>query len=171
MKKLIPFLLAIVLISSCDINTDPIELTATSTINEAIEVSIPQTNGTTVAFSETITQDLNDLFTNFSDVTNININSFSYEYKNVTGNTDATIESATIVVNGTTIATLTDVNMAQEAAAGTVFTISDTATLDQIESLFLSNSSANIEFSGTAVSEAGAVNFDIELNINLTVTL
>ena len=171
MKRLITLIFAVVLIVSCDINTDPIELTATSTINEAIQVSIPQTNGTSVAFNETVTQDLNDVFSNFSDVSNLNINSLSYQYGNVTGNTDAVIESATISINGTTIATLSNVNMAQAANAGTVFSIDDTATLDQLESLFLSNSSANIQFSGTAVSEAGSVDFQIQLSINLTVTL
>ncbi len=171
MKKIFPFLLTLVFLASCDVNTDPIELTATSDVNESISVSIPQTNGATVAFNESVTQNLNDIFSNFSDVSNVNINSLSYQYQNVTGNTDAVIESATISVNGTTIATLSNVNMAQEASNGTVFNIDDTAILDQLESLFLSNSSVNIQFSGTAVSEAGSVDFEIELSINLTVTL
>jgi len=171
MRKLFPFLLAVLLISACDVNTDPIELTATSDINETISVSIPQTSGTTVAFNETVVQDLNAIFSNFSDVTNVNINSFSYEYQNVTGNTNAVLQSATIVVNGVTIANLSDINIAQAANAGTVFEISDTAILDQIEALFLSNSAATIAFSGTAVSEEGAVDFEIDLTLNLTVTL
>jgi hypothetical protein len=171
MKKVFPFLLAIVLISSCDVNTDPIELTATSNINEAISVSIPQTNGSTVAFDEAVDQDLNDIFSNFSDVTNVNINSLSYRYQNVSGNTNAVIEAATIVVNGVTIANLSNVNISQEANASTVFEITDSAILDQLETLFLNNTLAAIAFSGTAVSEEGAVDFEVALTINLTITL
>jgi hypothetical protein len=171
MKKYLTFLFAIVLMSSCDINTDPIELTATSNITEAILVSIPQTSGASAAFNETVDQDLNDIFANFSDVNDVNINALSYQYQNVAGNTNAVIEAATIVVNGVTIANLSNVNISQEASASTVFEITDTATLDQLEALFLSNSTANIAFSGTAVSEEGAVDFQIALTLNLTVTL
>lgn len=65
------------------------------------------------------------MISNFSDVTDITINSLSYEYKNVTGNTDAVIESATIKINGSTIASISSVNMAQEANSGAVFNITD----------------------------------------------
>lgn len=171
MKKLFPLLFAVLVISACDINTDGTELTATSTINEAIAVSIPQTNGTAASFNQTANQNLNDIFTNFVDVQDVNINSLNYEYQNVTGNADAVIESATIVINGVTIANLTNVNIAQEASNGTVFQITDTSILDQIEALFLSNTVATIEFSGTAISNGGTVNFEIALDISLTVTL
>ena len=170
MRKIITLLCAVVFISSCDVNSDDIELTATSNINEVIAVTIPQTNGTTVNFDESVNQNLSDIFSNFADVSDVNINSLSYQYQNVTGNTNAVIQSATIAINGVTIATLTNVNMAQEASNGTVFEISDTAILNQIESLFLNNSTASIEFSGTAVSEEGAVNFEIAMDVNLTVT-
>lgn len=170
MKKLFPLLLAVVLMTACDINDVPVTLTASSTINEAISVSIPQTNGTSVAYDQTLTQDLNDLITNFDDVTDITINSLSYQYQNVTGNTDAVI-SATIVINGNTVSSSTDVNIAQEANNGTVFSITDQAVIDQLESLLLSNPTLNIQFAGTAISDAGSVDFEIQLNIGLTVTL
>ena len=61
----------------------------------------------------------------------------SYKFKNVTGNTNAVIESATIVINGNTIATISNVNIALEATNSTVFSITNTAVLDQLETLFL----------------------------------
>jgi len=170
MKKVLFLLIASLVLSSCDINTEPIELTATAVVNEAIAVSIPQTSGTTVNFNENVDQDLTEIVSNFNDVTDININSLTYQYENVTGNTNAVIQSATIVINGTTIATLSNVNINQEASNATTFEISDVATLDAIEAQFLSNSTANIQFSGSAVSEEGSVDFDIALAINLTVT-
>lgn len=158
MKKLFPLLLIVLMISACEINSDGTELTATATLNEAMAGSIPQTNGTAVSF-------------NYSANQNLNINSLSYEFQNVTGNTNAVIESATIVINGVTIANLTEVNIAQEASNGTVFQITDTAILDQIEALFLSSSTATIEFSGSAISDEGVVNFEIALEISLTASL
>lgn len=140
-------------------------------ITESVAVSIPQTNGTSVTFDETVNQDLTTVISNFSDVTDITINSLSYEYKNVTGNTDAVIESATIKINGSTIASISSVNMAQEANSGAVFNITDQTVWSQLESLFLNNASIDIEFTGTAVSDAGSVDFDIEFSVNLTVTL
>jgi len=40
-----------------------------------------------------------------------------------------------------------------------------------LESLFLNNASVDIQFTGTAISQAGPVDFEIELTIDLTVTL
>lgn len=171
MKKLLSLVCLIALVSSCDVNTEPIELTATAVVNEAIAVSIPQTSGTSVDFNENVDQDLTEIISNFNDINDININSLTFQYQNVTGNTNAVIQSATIVVNGTTIANLSNLNISQAANDATVFEISDNAILDAIEAQFLSNSSANIQFSGTAVSEEGAIDFEIALTINLTVTL
>ncbi len=170
MKRLLSFLLVLAFIGSCDVNTDPIELTATATINEVVSVSIPQTTGTSINFNEDVNQDLTEIVSNFSDVTDININSLSYQYQNVTGNTNAVIQSATIVINGTTIANLSNLNINQAATDATVFEISDNTILDALEAQFLSNSTANIQFSGTAVSEEGPIDFEIALAINLTVT-
>lgn len=170
MKRLLSFLLVLAFIGSCDVNTDPIELTATATINEVVSVSIPQTTGTSINFNEDVNQDLTEIVSNFSDVTDININSLTYQYQNVTGNTNAVIQSATIVINGTTIANLSNLNINQAATDATVFEISDNTILDALEAQFLSNSTANIQFSGTAVSEEGPIDFEIALAINLTVT-
>ena len=171
MKKLLSLLFVVALTSSCDINTDPIELTATTEIEESIPVSLPQTSGVSVSFNETINQDLSEIITNFSDVNGVNINSLSYQYRNATGNVNAVIESATLVINGTTVATISNVNISQASSASTVFEITDTAILDQLEDLFLTSSSANIQFSGSAVSEDGPIDFDIAVSINLTVSL
>lgn len=170
MRKVLLLIIAALVLSSCDINTEPIELTNTTVVNEIVAVSIPQTSGESVDFNENVDQDLSAIISNFNEINDININSLSYQYQNVSGNTNAVIQSATIVINGTTIATLSDLNINQEASNGTIFEISDVAILDAIEAQFLSNSNANIQFSGSAVSEEGSVDFDIAISINLTVT-
>lgn len=169
MKKLLSLVFVMALLSSCE-DTDAIVITASTSINESVMVDVPQTNGASVAYDETVTQDLNQVVSNFDDITDINIDALSYKFKNVVGNTNAIIESATIVINGNTIATISNVNVAQEATNSTVFAITDTTVLNQLETLFLTNSSVSIQFSGMASSDAGDVSFEIEVSMDLTAT-
>ena len=169
MKKLLSLVFVMTLLSSCE-DTDAIVITASTSINESVMVDVPQTNGASVAYDETVTQDLNQVVSNFDDITDINIDALSYKFKNVVGNTNAIIESATIVINGNTTATISNVNVAQEATNSTVFAITDTTVLNQLETLFLTNSSVSIQFSGMASSDAGDVSFEIEVSMDLTAT-
>ncbi|MEQ6122713.1 hypothetical protein AAON49_00765 [Pseudotenacibaculum sp. MALMAid0570] len=168
MKKFLSLILTIALLSSCDVNTDPIEITASTTIVESVSINIPQSS-TSVNFDDTINQDLNDVFTNLNSATAINIDALSYKYTNASGNSGATISSATLVINGITVATITDVNITQASDAGTVFTITDTAILDQIESLLLNTSSVTIQFSGSV--NDGPIQFDVQVTAALTASV
>ncbi len=170
MKKLFILVFAMILVSSCE-DTAAIEITTSTSINESVAISVLQTSGNAIAYDETVTQDLTQLVSNFNDISDINIDALSYKFKNVTGNTNAVIESATIVISGNTIATISNVNIAQEATNATVFPITDTAILDQLETLFLNNSSVTIQFSGMAITDAGDVSFEVEVSMDLTATL
>mgnify|MGYP004486702977 FL=1 len=81
------------------------------------------------------------------------------------------ITSATIEINATTVAVISNINIAQEALNGSVFEITDTAVLDQLETIFLNNSSVTIQLSGMAISDEGDVNFDLEFSMQLTAAL
>jgi hypothetical protein len=118
-----------------------------------------------------VSQDLNEVVANFDDVSDITINSLSYQYQNITGNTNAVLESATIRINGNEIANISFVNVAQEANNGSVFNITDQTVLNQLEDLLLSNASVDVEFTGTAISNESPVSFDLELFLNITVAL
>jgi len=170
MKKFFTLVFALVLISSCE-DTDAIEISTSTSINESVMVNVLQTNGSAIGYDETVTQDLTQVVSNFNDISNINIDALSYKFKNVTGNTNAVIESATIVINGNTIATISNVNIALEATNSTVFPITDTAVLDQLETLFLNNSSVTIQFSGMAITDESDVSFEIEVSMDLTAIL
>jgi len=165
MKKLFPLLLTLLLISSCE---DSIEVTTTTNINEFASVTILETNGTAINFNEVIEGDLNQLVSNFNSINDITIDSLSYTFANVTGNENAVITSATIEINATTVAVISNINIAQEALNGSVFEITDTAVLDQLETIFLNNSSVTIQLSGMAISDEGDVNFDLEFSMQLT---
>ena len=168
MKKLFSLLLTLLLISSCE---DSIEVTTTTNINESASVTILETNGTAINFNEVIEGDLNQLVSNFNSINYITIDSLTYTFANVTGNENAVITSATIEINATTVAVISNINIAQEALNGSVFEITDTAVLDQLETIFLNNSSVTIQLSGMATSEEGDVNFDLEFSMQLTAAL
>ena len=168
MKKLFPLLLTLLLISSCE---DSIEVTTTTNINESASVTILETNGTAINFNEVIEGDLNQLVSNFNSINDITIDSLSYAFANVTGNENAVITSVTIEINATTVAVISNINIAQEALNGSVFEITDTAVLDQLETIFLNNSSVTIQLSGMAISDEGDVNFDLEFSMQLTAAL
>jgi len=161
-------LLTLLLISSCE---DSIEVTTTTNINESASVTILETNGTAINFNEVIEGDLNQLVSNFNSINDITIDSLSYTFANVTGNENAVITSATIEINATTVAVISNINIAQEALNGSVFEITDTAVLDQLETIFLNNSSVTIQLSGMAISDEGDVNFDLEFSMQLTAAL
>ena len=161
-------MLTLLLISSCE---DSIEVTTTTNINESASVTILETNGTAINFNEVIEGDLNQLVSNFNSINDITIDSLSYAFANVTGNENAVITSATIEINATTVAVISNINIAQEALNGSVFEITDTAVLDQLETIFLNNSSVTIQLSGMAISDEGDVNFDLEFSMQLTAAL
>ena len=106
MKKLFPLLLTLLLISSCE---DSIEVTTTTNINESASVTILETNGTAINFNEVIEGDLNQLVSNFNSINDITIDSLSYTFANVTGNENAVITSATIEINATTVAVISNI--------------------------------------------------------------
>ena len=168
MKKLFPLLLTLLLISSCE---DSIEFTTTTNINESASVTILETNGTAINFNEVIEGDLNQVVSNFNSINDITIDSLSYTFANVTGNENAVITSATIEINATTVAVISNINIAQEALNGSVFEITDPTVLAQLETIFLNNSSVTIQLTGMATSDEGDVNFDLEFSMQLTVAL
>ena len=83
MKKLIPFLLALIVVQSCE---EPVEITETMVINESATVTIEETNGTAVNFSDIIEGDVNQVVSNFNSINDLTIDSLSYSFTNLTGN-------------------------------------------------------------------------------------
>ena len=167
MKKLIPFLLALIVVQSCE---EPVEITETMVINESATVTIEETNGTAVNFSDIIEGDVNQVVSNFNSINDITIDSLSYSFTNLTGNENASIISASIDINGINIAVVSDLNIAQEVENESIFQITDLNVLDQLETSFLNNSAVTLNLSGMAISEEGDVSFDIELSMQLTAT-
>lgn len=167
MKKIFPFLLALIVVQSCE---EPVEITETMVITESATVTIDETNGTAVNFNDVIEGDLNQVVSNFNSINDITIDSLSYSFANLTGNENASIVSASIDINGINVAVVSDLNIAQEVENESIFQITDVNVLNQLETSFLNNSAVTLNLSGMAISEEGDVSFDIELSMQLTAT-
>ena len=165
MKKLFPFLLVLFVVQSCE---EPVEITETMVVNQSTIVTINQTNWTSVSFNDVIEGDLNQVVSNFNSITDITIDSLTYSFSNLIGNENASIVSASIEINGITVAVVSDLNIAQEIDNGSVFQITDLNVLDQLETSFLNNSSVALNLSGMAISEEGDVSFEIGVSMQLT---
>ena len=165
MKKLFPFLLVLFVVQSCE---EPVEIKETMVVNQSTIVTINQTNGTSVSFNDVIEGDLNQVVSNFNSITDITIDSLTYSFSNLIGNENASIVSASIEINGITVAVVSDLNIAQEIDNGSVFQITDLNVLDQLETSFLNNSSVALNLSGMAISEEGDVSFEIGVSMQLT---
>ena len=169
MKILVTMFFALVLITSCE-DSDTVQITASTSINESIIVNFPQTNGASVDYEQTTSEDITEIVSNFNTISSINIDSLSYQFKNVVGNTNAIIETASIIIQGSVIATISNINIATEASNSSVFEITDEVILNQLEANFLNNTSLTIQFSGTGISDEGDLDFEIEVSMQLTAT-
>tara|TARA_B100000768_G_scaffold12026_1_gene11771 strand:+ start:1829 stop:2335 length:507 start_codon:yes stop_codon:yes gene_type:complete len=165
MKKLFPFLLALIVVQSCE---EPVEITETMAINQSATITINETNGTAVNFNDVIEGDLNQVISNFISINDITIDSLSYSFSNLIGNENASIVNASIEINGITVAVVSEVNIAQEIDNESVFQITDLNVLDQLETSFLNNSSVTLNLTGMAISDEGDVSFDIGISMQLT---
>ena len=165
MKKLFPFLLALIVVQSCE---EPVEITETMAVNQSATITINETNGSAVNFNDVIEGDLNQVISNFISINDITIDSLSYSFSNLIGNENASIVNASIEINGITVAVVSEVNIAQEIDNESVFQITDLNVLDQLETSFLSNSSVTLNLTGMAISDEGDVSFDIGISMQLT---
>ena len=92
-------------------------------INESATVTIEETNGTAVNFSDIIEGDVNQVVSNFNSINDLTIDSLSYSFTNLTGNENASIISASIDINGINVAVVSDLNIAQEVENESIFQI------------------------------------------------
>ena len=143
----------------------------TTDLSSAKSIHIDQTTGTAVSFSESVIVELeNEDTREYLDKIEAieKINSFVYQFKNFSGD-PAGIVSLNIAVNGTVIANEENVIVKDESDNRTVFEISDNEKLNQIAAALMNDQKVTFKFSGTALCDAAAMDFDMELKMNITV--
>lgn len=170
MKKIVLLLSVVLAFTSC-LDSNPVELTATNAITKQVDVTVAQTNGTPRSLNATATVKLSDVISNVADITDVTINRLSYKFIEFTGNTDGVIQSISLKVNNDVLGTGSNIKVAQESENGTVFQITDTAKIAILENLLKNSTSANLAVEGSALSDAGNMEFKIEIFVNVTVKL
>lgn len=173
MRKFIYIFFLSLIVTSCGSLEELLELKIENSLTESIPVNVPQTSNVAVAFDFSNTVDLNsgDLAQYKDKITAIKINSLSYKFIDFTGNDAGTIPTGTLKFDDVVVGELTDFNIATAAAAGTPFEITDAAILNQIATNFVNNSEVSVKLKGTVLSEAGAMDFKIEVFMNMTATI
>ncbi|MGB0892613.1 MAG: hypothetical protein ACPGUU_09695 [Flavobacteriaceae bacterium] len=171
MKKLTALLVGILFVSftSCDSIEDAISVSGTKTITNDFDVSIPQTTaGTPQSLNESTTINMSEVVSDATsaNVESVKVNSLSYTFKNHTGNTAGRIVTMSLKIGNEEFAAVSDV----DPSVGASFTITDAAKLTAIENI-LKNATTTLSATGTIQSDAGDMSFDVEVAINVTVTL
>ncbi len=166
MKKIASLLFAVFILMSCEDNQTTVNTSTPYTLDESFEVGIPQTGSGQTTFTETSTHDLSQLIANYSNINSVTVNSLTYQFSNFSGDTNGVISTATLTVNNVVIATISNVNISQEAANGTVFQIADPAVVSQIETILETTSIVNLQASGT-INSSIPLNFTIDLHLDI----
>lgn len=164
MKKILPLAIVFLFFLSCEDNQTTVNTGTPYSLDETFEISLPQTASGQTTFSETSTQDLSLLIANYTDINSVTVNSLTYEFTSFSGDAGATIQSATLTVNNVVIATISNINIAQESANGTVFQITDPAIISQVETILETTSVVDLVATGT-------INATIPTDFHITVHL
>ncbi len=161
------------LITSCDSLSDAVELKVENSFTETIPVNVAQTTATAVAFDLSNTVDLNagNLAQYKDKIQAIKINSLSYKFIDFTGNSEGTIPSGSLKFDDVVIGELSNFNIAVAAIAGTTFELADAGKLELIATNLLTNSEVAVKLAGSVLSEAGAMDFKVEVSVNMTATI
>ncbi len=168
MKKSIQLLMLIILLS-CSSEDAPEILT--TTIVHSVTVRLPETSGSRTIYSDFDFEDLDSFITNSSKITDVKVNSLSYKFKNLTGNSEVDMYSYRIYVNGRMIEEVSDpISLIQAVRQGTVFKIESDSLFDDVATHILINPVVVVRSSGWVQSDESPANFDIEVTIGVTAT-
>jgi len=159
--------------TSCGSLDDLAELKVENSLTESIPVSVPQTSNAAVAFnlSNTVSLTSGDLAAYTDKIAAIKINSLSYKFIDFTGNTAGTIPTGTLKFDDVVIGEMTDFNISAAAGTGASFEITDVEKLNLIASNFVNNEEVTVKLIGSVLSEAGAMEFKVEVFMNMTATI
>ena len=173
MKKITFLFVFIAMAISCNSLDQLLELKVDNDLTESIDVHVDQTNGAAFSFDLSTTANLNSgEFAQYKDkISAIKINKLTYKFKEFTGNSAGTIPSGTIKFDDIVLGTFTDFNISQAAKTGTIFDVADATTIGQIQTALLNNNEVSIKLSGNVLSDAGVMDFKIEVFMNMTATI
>lgn len=172
MKNLNRFLVVILLVfgyASCDELDKLTEVDFDATVTDIIYVDaidggvdVPLNNSRTIKLADA-GGDVQDYINNIESVS---FNSLTYQVINFVGDAAGTM-TVNILADGVIMDTHTGVTVSSQV--GTIHEITDTATLNAIASDLKNGNSVIFEIDGTATSDEGGMDFDIQVSLDVTV--
>lgn len=160
--------------SSCD-EDDLVELLPDFDINlsesEEIPVSINQTDGAWVEFSETKTISIKNKDTEdyLNKIKSVKLTKLSYRIINFKGDASGEVEAAFSADNGVALNNAFVVNTAFQN--GIVYEVEEIAELNRIGNALKSGNAVMVKYSGKALCNDGAMDFDVEVTYEAKVTV
>lgn len=155
--------------TSCDDELGNIDFN--TVINKTIAIHVDQTTGEVVSFStdELMSLDNDDTHDYLDKIQDISINSLSYQLKNFSGDNTG-IATLTFMIDSFSLQTHTDVNVKTMVDASEVFTITDTAFLNQIATALKNNQQVTAKYVGDILCDDDAMDFEVKIVLDVAVT-
>ncbi len=172
MKKILYVCVSFFILVSCEV-LEKIELKVENNLTEYIPVRISQTTGMEEFFDFTNTVNIHSGdFAQYEDkITELKIVELSYRFIDFTGDSNGSITLGTLKFDDLVIAEMTDLIVATAASSGTVFRVTDVEKLNRIASSFIGDSDVVVSLKGAVLSEMDAMDFKIELRLEMIATL
>jgi hypothetical protein len=171
-KTLNLLLLVILTTFSCDGLDELTEFDITEDFSTTFNIDVPNAGeGMSATFMDSATIDLaanQDIQDNLDVIQNVALNSLTYEIMNFSGAEGAMITEASLNLGSTTIS-VAAIDLQQSDTDNDVYTITDTSLLNAIANAFESNTAITVSVTGTV--NATPVTFDVEFNLDVTVTV
>jgi hypothetical protein len=171
-KALNLLLLVMLTAFSCDALDELTEFDITEDFSTTFNIDVPNAGeGMSATFMNSATIDLasnQDIQDNLDVIQNVTLNALTYEIMNFSGAEGAMITEASLNLGSTTIS-VAAIDLQQSDTDNEVYTITDTSLLNAIASALESSTAITASVTGTV--NATPVTFDVEINLDVTVSV
>lgn len=165
--KIILLLISITFFS-CNVNEAPFAtVKVKKPLEKKLNFTIFQTNGAPLTVNSSFELDFSEVVVNVKSLNNVVIDSMSYKFTNFSGNTAGVVQNLTLTANNTIISRITSRNIANDVTNNEVFEVSRFRR-NIIADILLNTQKANFTIDATTLSDAGSMNFDIEIYVSIT---
>lgn len=154
---------------SCDQIDELTDFEVSFTLNEQVSIAVEQGDEDVQSFSQSTSLNLgenSDVSDNLNAIENVEITGLTYSYVNVSGNENAQIASAQLIVGNTTIQ-IEPTNPTN--VQGQLFSVQDAAALNAIGNALRNNPLATVVYQGQV--EGAPIMFTVDVEVAVTVTI
>ena len=169
-KKISLLLLVMITAFSCDELDELTEFDITQDFNTTVNIDVPA-DAPLLTWTQSSTIDIasnSEIQDNLDLIQDVNLNSLTFEIDNYVGEPGIMLTEASISFGGITIM-VAEIDLKASDDTNTVTTIGDTAQLNAIASLLQNNTAITATATGTV--SGAPVNFDVIINLDVTVTI